>query len=229
MFKNLINIITSPNETFQDIQAKPSVWFPFLLLIGSIIFTQVWVMNTIDFDYFVDSMVEQIAEQRGAPESEIRQGMDGVTPGRMAGFGAVGGAITVSLMLTIYAAYLNLITKLGDDKYSFKTFFSLVCWTSIPSLFNSIAAVLNTVISSSGQLTQQQLNPLSFNSLLFNTSGPYANLLSSLTPTTIWSAVLLLLGYKFVTNCSMNKAALVTLTPVVLIFGGWTLFILLGS
>ena len=185
MFKNLIDIIASPRNTFQSIREKPSVLFPFLLIIGVVAVTQLWVMYSIDFDYFIESMVEQTAAQRDVPESQIREGMENMSPGLMGGIGAVSSVVFLSLVFVIYAAYLNLMAKLSDDQYNFKTFFSLICWTSIPTLFNSLAAILNTLFSSTGQFSQQQLNPLSFNSLLFQTDGRYATLLSSLSPTSI--------------------------------------------
>lgn len=227
MFKTLINIITAPKDAFRSIQEKPTFWFPLLLIIGVMAFTQLWVMNTIDFEYFIDQMVIETAAQQGAPESEIRQGLEVMTPGLMGGISAVSTAIILALIFTLYAAYLNLMAKLGDDRYSFRHFFSLVCWTSIPVLFTALAAILTTLLSSTGQFSQYQLNPLSLNNLLFNTTGSFAPILNSVDPMTIWGYVLVVLGYQYLTGVTAVKATLITLAPMIIIYGGWIAIILL--
>ncbi len=227
MFKTLINIIISPKDAFRSIQEKPTVLFPFLLLLLVLAFTQFWVMNTIDFDYFIDQTVEQAAAQNNMPESQIREGMKFMTPMVMGGIGAVTVVAMVSLIFIIYAAWLNLMAKLSDDRYRFKHFFSLMCWTAMPALFTALASILNTLLSATGEFTQQQLNPLSLNNLLFNTTGPYASLLNAIDPMAIWGYALIFLGYKYLTGSTAGKAAAISLAPVVVIFGGWALIIML--
>lgn len=229
MFKQLANIIVSPMLVFQSIKDKPTILFPYLLLLAVLCVSQFVVLNSIDFDYFLDQMVAQQAAAGQATESEIRQGMQFMTPTLMGGISAVSTVIMLSLIFCVYAAYLNLIAKLSDDRYSFRHFFSLIAWTSIPALFSAAASVLNVMLSSSGQFTQAQLNPLSLNSLLFQTSGAYADLLNGVDLTTIWGAVLLVLGYRYLTSTSSGKAAAIVLAPLVVIYGGWALFIAIGS
>lgn len=229
MFNNLINIIVAPSQTFQSIKEKPSVLFPYLLLILVLILTQFVVLNLIDFDYFLEDIITRQAAATQTPESELRQGMAIMTPTFMAATAAISIVIVLSLIFCIYAAYLNLIAKLGDDRYRFKHFFSLMVWTSMPMLLSSVASILNVMLNSNRQFTQTQLDPLSLNNLFFHASGPSAAMLNGINLAAIWSAVLLVLGYRYLTGSSLGKAAVITLAPFVVIYGGWAVLIAVGN
>lgn len=229
MLKDLINIVVAPGQTFQSIQEKPTILYPFLLLVLALSISQFFVFNLIDFEYFLDELAAQQAAAAQIPVSEIRQNMQFLSPNTLALMTTAGLVLGLSLGFCIYAAYLNLIAKLGDDRYSFRHFFSLTLWTYMPLLFSALVAILNVVLSSNRQFTQTQLDPLSLNNLLFHSSGPYATMLTSTNVIYIWSAVLMVLGYQHLTSSSLAKAATITLAPTVVIYGGWTLTIMLGS
>ena len=227
MIKNLVNILTSPTEAFRSISEKPTVLAPFVLLLGVAIFTQYWVMYTIDFDYFIEETVRQTALAQDVAESQVRQGLSTMTPALMGTIGAVATAVLLSVILVIWATYLNLIARLGDDRHGFKHFLSLACWTAMPLLFSNLATILTTAFNRSGELSQSQLTPLSFNNLFFQTSGPLAGILNSTDPMMLWSLVLSVLGYRYLSGTSTLKAVLVVLIPMLLIYGIWLSFLLL--
>ena len=227
MFKNFINIITSPSEVFSEIKEKPTFWSPFLVLLALMAVTQFIVFKNIDFDYLITSMAEQIAEQQDIAVSEAKQSISILTPTLLMVSSIAGVIIVLPIVFVISAAYLNLIAKLSDDKYKFAHWFSLTCWTSMPTAFTALASIANVLLSSSGQFTETQFNPISLGNLLSIHDSPISGVLQSIDLTTFWTWALAILGYKFLTQCSGLKASIIVLAPGVLIYGGWAALALL--
>lgn len=221
MFKNLVNIIASPREAFQSIQEKPTILGPLVLILGALALAQFWVLTHVDYDYFVEAQIERAVAQQNGQEEQIRSSYEQLSPTLMGAISAGSTTIFLLLVFTLYAAFLNLMAKFSDDRYNFKHWFSIICWTGIPVLFTSLAMVVNLMLSADGQLDPSQLNPLSLNNLIFQTSGSWQTFLSALDVTQIWSMVLIVLGYQYSTNQSGLKSSIIALSPILLIFGIW--------
>jgi hypothetical protein len=128
------------------------------------------------------------------------------------------------LVMAIKAAYFLLISKLTDKIISYKSWYSLVAWCSVPSIFTALAAWL--VIFSSGRMIDiEALNPLNLNYLTVNTEGVFSSWLRAIDLIAIWGLVLVIMGYQSFTSCSTTKASIIVLTPYILIFGIWAISI----
>lgn len=125
-----------------------------------------------------------------------------------------------------YQACLYLIAKFSDNDITYKKWFSLSAWCSVPAIFTALAGWL-VIITAGGLIEMTAINPLNLNFLLFKSEGEFAGWLSSLNLITIWSAVLLVLGYKIFTSCSTTKASIVVLTPYMLILAIWAAIIII--
>ena len=93
------------------------------------------------------------------------------------------------------------------------------------------AGVIKILMAGNGQLTQQALNPLSLNELLFHLpmSSPWSGLANAIHIPSIWAAVVAIIGYKLWTAKSTVTSAIVVLLPLVVIYGGWAAFAFLRS
>lgn len=119
-----------------------------------------------------------------------------------------------------------MISKFTDNDITYKSWYSLIAWCSVPSIFTALAGWI--VILSSGALIElEALTPLNLNYLIFRSEGDFSGFLSAFDLMNIWIVVLTVLGYKSFTACSSLQASVVVLSPYVLILGIWALTIAL--
>ncbi len=226
----LINIITAPSAAFQSLKEQPKIFFPLLLIIFFSVVMLATYYATVDYAWMVDQMVAAQGENASEAEREqMRDAMSAMPPFVMGIISVVGAAIGIPIILVLFTAYLLLMNKLLDSQsQNFPSWLALVCWASIPGIFASIASLVNILLAHNGQLAIESLNPLTFNSLLFqlDSTDPLSGPLNSLDLTYVWSTVLLVLGYSHWTGRNLVQSALIVLAPVLLIYGVWIAFAL---
>jgi hypothetical protein len=226
MFQNLIDILTSPSAAFARLKEKPTILFPLLLVLISATSVQAGYILLTDRGFLVDQQLEQVETMFPQITSEQLDVMEEQMLGQSATVMILNAVISVSLLLLVvlalYALYLKFASKFSFVDLGWKHWFSMLCWTSVPTVFGALASWVVLLSSSNGQVPITGLNPLSFTSLLglSTQSGP----LAQLTPLYIWSFVLLALGYQHWTKKGLVASALISLAPYVLIFGIWGFF-----
>jgi hypothetical protein len=226
MFQNLIDIITAPSAAFARLKEKPSIWFPLLLVLLATVSVQIGYILLTDKGFMVDQQMDQVEalfpNLTAAQEAQMRENL--MNQGASASIisSAVGVFVIYSLILALYALYLRFVSKFSFVDIGWKSWFSLVCWTAIPTLFGAIASWVVLLSDSNGQVPMLELNVLSFSNLLglSTRGGP----LFVLTPLYIWSFALLALGYQNWTKKSLFASTLLSLGPYLLIFGVWGYF-----
>jgi hypothetical protein len=219
MFKNLIDILTSPSAAFARLKEEPTVLLPLLLILLSTASIQFGYVYLTDPGFLVDELVEQaMTANPNAPEGQLRQVYENLNPAVMAGAGAASTMIIVLLVLSINAVYLNVVSKFSFIQLGWKSWMSMLCWTGIPTVFTALASWA-AILTSNGQLPLQDVNPLNLASLLQLDvqGGP----LPQLSVLQFWSMALVVMGYQQWTGKSMLASALITLTPYVLLYGIW--------
>lgn len=220
MLNNLIDIIVAPSAVFPRLRERPTVLLPLLLILLATASVQFGYIYLTDPGFLVDQLVEQaLASNPNAPEGPLRQAYGSMEPAVMAGAGAVSTIVIVLVILSLNAVYLNFMSKFSFVQLGFKAWLSLLCWTGIPGLFAVLASWVAILSTANGQLPLSDVSPLSIASLL--QIDTRSTLLQQLNLTQFWSMALLVMGYRQWTGKSMLSAALVTLTPYVLIYGIW--------
>lgn len=227
---NITNLLSAPNTAFSYLKEKPSVLFALLFILFTSILTMVFYFSQVDFPWLLDSMINQQTQGKSADEiAAIRQGMSHLTPMIM-GMGTVASVlIIIPVFMTFIATYLLLVNKIADEtSLSFKHWFSLVCWSSIPMVFTSLASFVNILLATDGQLSLVELNPISFNNLFIHLEqtdrlfGPISNW----DFMTVWSTVLLVIGYQQWMQKGLVKSAAIVLAPTVIVYGVWIAFVI---
>ena len=220
MIQNLIDILAAPGAAFTRLREKPSILFPWLLITLSVASIQAGFLLLVDPAYLVDQLVDQaLASNPAAGENQIRQNMGAVSPTVFAVSSAVGSFLVLTVIMAINAVYLNFMSKFGHGEFSFKAWFSLLAWTSIPTLFVAIADWVSILTASNGLISLASLQPLSLDALFGLNSNN--RILQSLSLPQFWSLALVVMAYQHWTGVSMLKSALITLAPYLLIYGIW--------
>lgn len=225
MWQNFIDILTAPKAAFTRIREKPAILFPLLVFLVMIIAAQVGYLLLNDEGFVKDEMIEQAlntinanAEQARAIEQRVNE-QSLVT---QAIISAVAVCILFPLILALQAWYLSFMSKFSFSQLGFRHWFSLQCWTSLPSIFASLAALIILLADANGQVSQRELQPLSIYGLLGISTDSAT--LQQLNITQIWSLVLLALGYQQWTQKSLLTSILITWAPTLLIYGAVILY-----
>lgn len=226
MFQDLIDIITAPSAAFTRLKEKPSSWFPLLLVLVAVTSVQVGYILLTDRGFLVDQQLDQVRalfpQLSAAQVAEMRTNMMNQSPVTSIISTCVSVFVIYSIILALYALYLRFVARLSFSELGWKSWFSLVCWTSMPTIFGALASWAVLLTNSNGQVPLTDLNPLSFSNLLglSTQGGP----LFVLTPLYVWSFALLALGYQNWTKKSLLASTLLSLAPYLLIFGLWGFF-----
>ncbi|MES2606266.1 MAG: YIP1 family protein, partial [Pseudomonadota bacterium] len=131
---------------------------------------------------------------------------------------SVAVAIGIPAIMALYAGYLLLVNKMSARQFSFKHWFSLTAWTGIPSVLAALVSLIVLLTDSNGQVSQQELQPLSVTGLLnIDTSSQS---LQQLSVFSIWALVLVAFGYSNWTGKSIATSFAITWAPYLLIYGG---------
>ena len=218
----LTNLFTAPQAAFEGIIRESPILLPMLTIIAINAILVVFLYTNIDYPWFVDHMVElQAGDLSKAEQNQVRQGMEMMSPRVMGGVGAFSVAAVLCVIFCLEALYFLIVSNIAGDGFRFKQWLALVSWTAMPSLLGSLAAFVNILSSSNGQIAPESLNPLSLNELFFNlqaTQGIGA-ILASVDITLFWTLALMVMGYAKWTQRSLIKSSLIVLTPFVVIFG----------
>jgi hypothetical protein len=226
MFQNLIDIITAPSAAFTRLKEKPTILFPLVLVLLATASVQVGYILLTDRGFLVDQQLEQVqallTNLTSEQLDEMAEGMRNQSTMAMILNGTISTVLIFSLIMALYALYLNFVSKFSFVQFGWKAWFALVAWTSVPLVFGTLASWAVLLSNSNGQVPLTDLNPLNFANLLG--LDTQSSLLTQMGPLYLWSFALLALGYQNWTKKGLVASALISLAPYLLIFGIWGFF-----
>jgi len=220
----LVDIIAAPGKALDAVREHPRwLWWPLLLTLLASIAAFSWYFLWVDFPWLVEEVVRTAVPPGGDPAmaEAIRKFM---SPGVQLASTAVGIVVITLLMYTVQSLYLHLVNKAsGDPSLRFGQWFAFSAFTSFPVVFQSLAMAVVILMADSNQLPQQDLMPLSFQSLFVHAEpgSPWASWAGSLSLVTLWVLGLMIFGYRRWTGASWAKATIIALIPTLLVFGIW--------
>jgi hypothetical protein len=228
----LVNIFTSPSAAFAVIKERPSPWLPLLILVVGAFAVQFTYMQAVDFPWLMDQQLQSGPAASQLSEEERRQTVDAMTQIPPSVLGVAQGASAGVVILIVYsliALYYTGVSFATHDGVKFKQWLALIAWCSLPGVFGLIASFVNLQVADARFLPAEQLNPLSFGSLLaLEPQGAtiVQRILMQLDVTVLWATVLQILGYQYFTQKSVVTATIVVLGPLALLVGISALFAL---
>lgn len=227
LFDTAINILVSPSEAFEQIRQRPTKLFPLALIVVSTVIALAWYFSIIDFAWYVDDTLANANLDENSID-DARDAMLSMSQNTFMLFGVIGGSLGTVIYYVLQSAYLALISALTGDGQKFSRWFSLVCWTALPSLLAIVGMLVTIALSPNGQLSAFDLNPLTLRNLGIETPNDSLNtLFASINLTMVWSIGLLTLGYQQWQDSSLSKAIVVIVTPYLLIASVWAYFTLM--
>ena len=217
----LSNIFTAPSQAFAAIKERPNPWLPLLVLIGAVFIVQFVYMQVVDFPWLMDHQLQQGGgNMTDAQRAQIVDATTRIPPSVLGALQGASGGIVILIIYALVALYYTGVSFATNDGHKFQQWLALIAWCSLPSVLGYIASLVNLQVTDARFLPAEQLNPLSFGSLLgLDPQGAtiVQRILMSLDVTVLWSTVLQILGYQAFTQRSITFSAAVVLGPLAVI------------
>ena len=215
----LVDIFLQPSKVFAAERERPTFLVPALVLaVLAIAFTLAYFFR-VDPAWYADHMFDASGSQMSAKQmAQAKANMP--SPKVMGVFGAVGGVITVALMLAISALYYWIVSKITGRGLGYKHGLSLSAWSAMPAVLGSIIALVGalTMNPQTGieSLMLTHVDPLLVQlpaDARWNRLAQTADLLS------IWTVFLSALGWRIFARSSWAQALVVALLPLLVVYG----------
>ena len=196
----VVGIFTSPRETFESIDQKPTWFIPFLIVVIISIVLQYFTMDI----RMKDGIAMMEAREIPVEQIEARQSwMDG--PMKYIGFAAVPVGVLIVWAIISGILLFGGNTVMGGES-KFKKVFSVVAWSSLIGL---VGEILKTFLILSKGTTRGVVTSLA---ILVPTpelgqSSFLHRLLSQFDLFSIWGMVLWIIGLSVVYRFTMKKSA----------------------
>jgi hypothetical protein len=215
-----INVLTAPGAAFSALRERPTLLVPLLLLMAGAAATTFIYMNGVDVAWLVE---EQAGQNPDADAEQIAQFAELVARIPQTGLAvlfACVATLSVGIALLLQALYFKIVTWITRDQVSYKHWFSMVTWCSLPSLLASLASIVNLLTSDRSLMPREAINPLSFANLTgldAADGGTLQQILLNMHPMTLWSLVLMILCYRCFTGRGLAASAGIVVLPTVAI------------
>ncbi len=217
----LVNIFTAPQAAYPVIKERPSPWLPLLILLVGAFAVQFMYMQSVDFAWLMDRTLQQGGAQlTDAQRTQMVDGMTRIPPAVLGAAQGGSAAIVILIVYALVALYYTAVSFATRDEVKYGQWLALIAWCSLPGVFGMIASFVNLLVSDARFMPAEELNPLSFGSLLaLDAEGASVveRILLSLDVTVLWATVLQILGYQAFTRRSIVFATVVVLGPLALI------------
>jgi hypothetical protein len=219
-------LATQPRKAFDALAERPRFWFPLLLTLVVGVATTVWYYRIVDLQWLLDETLRSNPRTASMTEDQRARVLQTMSPGVLMGSSVIAVALLVPLLRAIEATYYLLAGKVTNVQRSFRQWFALSYWSSLPTLLATIPVFFVLATTSNGQIDSSAIQPLSLNELFFHRhmgeSGYQLLVTVSVLQPLAW--VLSAIGVQQWSKRSWLFSAVYVLLPVALIYGCWAWF-----
>jgi hypothetical protein len=221
-------LATAPRRAFDAIAEKPRWLFPFLLLLGSALLLTIWYYSKVDLAWIVDEQLRNNPRAATLSEAQREQMASAVNPAVVMWTSVIAVGVVLVLVRVLEATWYLLAGKVTNVDRSFRQWFALANWTSLPAVLGVVPAALALLMASGSQIDPGVLQPLSLNELFFHRKmgEPGYQVLSNISLLGLIGATLAIIGVKSWSSRSWLFASVFVLLPPAVILGIWALIAL---
>lgn len=220
-------LVFEPKKAFAELDARPLILFPMVVLILCTVGLIFWYYQVVDLGWATDQQLRSSSLTRGLTEAQIETAVKraGENPVGSGAVSSVLAGLVVVLFRLLEAVYYLLAGKMTGVQRDFRHWLSLSCWSSLPSLLSVIPAVILLATTTTAQIDQASLQALSLNNLFFHRAAgePGYTLLTTFNLLYVLGAFYAALGIRVWSRRSWLHALVITFLPMVLVFGPWAL------
>lgn len=218
--QTLLQIFTDPGKAMEEVRERSMVFLPLALLVLGSVGLMGWYYQSVDIAWLQDYLLSADPNMEPAAREAAKGFM---SAGVMTAMGVISVIIMIPLVLVLTAVYYLLAGKVIGNELGFGKWFAFSTWSAVPTLLLIPVGAVSILMSSTGQLAPEALNPLTLNGLLFQLpiSNPWSGLLNAINLTSIWATVVAVIGYTRWTGKAIGQSAFIVLLPQLVIYGIW--------
>jgi len=215
LFGRIIGVFTSPKETFQDINNKPTWLVPFLILIAVIVVVQFVLMDI--------GMADQMAklEARDMPEAQMEMARNQMSgPLKYIQF----VVIPIMMLITwcvVAGLHLFFTNVVFGGETTFKKMFAVTSWSSLIGVVSTLLRMVMVMSKGTSIGVTTSLAILLPTPGLNETPSILFRFLAHLDIFAIWGLILYTIGISAISKLDINKSSTVVII-------NWLIWILIS-
>lgn len=219
-----LSLLSEPKAAFAQLRERPTFWFPLLLVVFGTAAAVIAYFQRVDMAWLNDYLASSDPRMAKAGDAAPSMSRD-----VMMWTSLTAVIVGIPLMRMVEAAYYLLAGKVSNLAPGYKHWMALACWSSMPLVLSLVTSVIVLMLHPSGQVSQEQLNVLSLNELLFKVQpgNEWHTLVSTLTVLHPWAWWLAALGVRAWTGRSWPFALGFAVLPWAVFYGLWALIVAL--
>lgn len=208
-----------PRKAFDEIAQRPRFWFPLLVVAICTAALTAWYYAIVDVQWFMDRTMRSGPWAGQLTAEQLEETISRTTRGPLMIQSLIALPLFLLLIRLCEAVYYLLLGKIFNVQRGFRQWFSMACWTSLPSALALVPAAFVLLTSDASQIPQEQLQPLSLNELFFNrtASEDGFQVLSNLSVLNLLGVYLAVVGVKHWSGRSWLFSVLYAGLPAMLI------------
>lgn len=206
-FDRFIGVLMSPRETFESIARRPGWGVPLIVILVLSLVTAILIATRVDFNSVAREAMDMNPNMSQMPADRVETAVK-FTAATMK-IGTYASPVLFAGALVIIAAVLMFSFRLFAGEGNFQQALSVTLYSWVPRLIKSIVGTIvlftkqdigiydlqNPVMSNLGFLADPKSNPLLY------------GLCSSFDLFTLWSLVLMIIGFSVISKVSRGKSA----------------------
>jgi membrane protein, antimicrobial resistance system len=207
----MVGALFSPEATFSDVAGRPNLLAPLMIFVIITLASTIVVVPRMDFETMMRDQLEQSGRTRNMSPSDVdRMVRFSVAFGKGIGYSSPIIAIAI---WAIIAGVILLAFRLFGGEGTYKQAFSVTLYAWVPLMIKSI--ITTFVVMSRGSVNPEEMEVMVRSNPAFlvdlHTQRVLWSLLSSLDLFTIWTLVLLIIGFAFVSRTSKARSAAIVI------------------
>lgn len=213
-------LLSEPKKALEELRERPSFWFPLLLIAFGTALAIVVYFQHVDMAWFTDYLGSLDPKMAKAGESVPAMSRD-----MLMWTSLTAVIISIPIMRMVEAAYYLLAGKVTNLGQAYGHWLALACWSSLPLLLSLVIGLILLFMHPTGQISQEQLNVLSLNELLFHVApgSKWHTLATTLTLLHPWAWGLAAYGVRVWSGRSWGFSVGFSLLPWAVFYGVWAL------
>jgi hypothetical protein len=224
-----VALFTDPKGAMREIEARPRFLFPLLVMALVTLGVTFWYFKIVDFDWLIDATLRSSPRTKNLTEEQLAAASKVMTRGVLTWTSLIAVPFVLAIIRLLEALWYLLAGKVTKVQRSYKQWFALANWTSLPGVVAVLPAIPLLLTTQSAQIDMATaISPLSLNALFLHRAMGDSGyqLFTSLNLIQIFTMFLVVLGIRMWSGRSWLFALLYALLPVLVIGGGWAILAL---
>jgi hypothetical protein len=224
-FELAVALVLDPKGAMREIEARPRFLFPLLIMMLVTVGITFWFFHVVDFDWFIDATIRSNPRSKNLTEEQMAAASKVITKGVITWTSLIAVPFLLVIIRLLEALWYLLAGKVTKVQRSYKQWFALANWTTLPGVLAVLPAIPLLMTAKSVQMdAATAISPLSLNALFFHRAMGDSGyqLFTNLNVIQLFTLFLVVLGIKMWSGRSWLFALVYTLLPVAVIGGIWT-------